>query len=235
MKDIRAHNLGVAQSVDALKDGKVDAFFWNGGLPTAAILDLVNTQGITARILPLDDVLPELQRTIWRSLYYRTVIPAATYKLPADVPVIAVRKPAGRLGHDAGAAGARHHAGPVRTAADAGHDPPAGARTVGREGAGRRVDSVPPGGHPLLPGTRRVEAVVASDTEAPRRRLTGWTARLADVLAFSLSAYALYWVVGIVAPQIYRPEFPAHRPRHHLSHATPLAAGHHGSRSLTGS
>src|SRR5687767_1034416 len=29
--DIRAHNLGVAQSVDALKDGKVDAFFWNGG------------------------------------------------------------------------------------------------------------------------------------------------------------------------------------------------------------
>jgi TRAP transporter TAXI family solute receptor len=90
VKDIRAHNLSVAQSVDALKDGKVDAFFWNGGLPTAAILDLVNTQGITARILPLDGALPELHRRYGESLYYRAVIPAATYKLPADVPVVAV-------------------------------------------------------------------------------------------------------------------------------------------------
>jgi TRAP transporter TAXI family solute receptor len=89
-KDIREHNLGVAQSVDALKDGKVDAFFWNGGIPTAAILDLVNTAGITARILPLDDVLPELQRRYGQAFYSRTTIPAAVYKLPADVPVIAV-------------------------------------------------------------------------------------------------------------------------------------------------
>jgi len=89
-RDIRAHNLGVAQSVDALKDGKVDAFFWNGGIPTAAILDLVNTPGITARILPLDDVLPELHRRYGNTLYYQIVIPAATYKMPADVPVIAV-------------------------------------------------------------------------------------------------------------------------------------------------
>jgi TRAP transporter TAXI family solute receptor len=90
VKDIRAHNLGVAQSVDALKDGKVDAFFWNGGIPTASILDLVNAPGITARILALDDVLPELQRRNGGAFYYQTVIPAATYKLPADVPVIAV-------------------------------------------------------------------------------------------------------------------------------------------------
>src|SRR3954453_22247968 len=76
-KDIRAHNLGVAQSVDALKDRKVDAFFWNGGIPTAAILDLVNTAGITARILPLDDVLPELQRRYGQAFYSRTTIPAA--------------------------------------------------------------------------------------------------------------------------------------------------------------
>jgi TRAP transporter TAXI family solute receptor len=90
VKDIRAHNLGVAQSVDALKDGKVDAFFWNGGIPTAAILDLVNTQGITAKILPLDDMLPALERRYGKGLYYRIVIPAATYRMAADVPVIAV-------------------------------------------------------------------------------------------------------------------------------------------------
>jgi uncharacterized protein len=88
-KDLRAHYLGVAQAVDALKDGKVDAFFWNGGLPTAAILDLVNTQGITARVLPLDDVIPALQKA-YGDLYYRAIIPKDTYKLAADVPVVAV-------------------------------------------------------------------------------------------------------------------------------------------------
>jgi TRAP transporter TAXI family solute receptor len=89
-KDIRTHNLSVAQSVDALKDGKVDAFFWNGGLPTAAILDLVNTQGVTARILPLDDMLPALDRKFGAGLYYRVLIPKATYHLAADVPVVGV-------------------------------------------------------------------------------------------------------------------------------------------------
>jgi TRAP transporter 4TM/12TM fusion protein len=54
-----------------------------------------------------------------------------------------------------------------------------------------------------------VEAVESprAETDTPRRRLTGWTGRLSDVLAFTLAAYALYWVVGIVAPQIYRPTF----------------------------
>ena len=87
---IRQQNLGVAQSVDALKDGKIDAFFWSGGLPTAAILDLVNTPGITATLVPMDDVLPSLQRTYGDSLYYRTIIPKAIYRLREDVPVIAV-------------------------------------------------------------------------------------------------------------------------------------------------
>jgi TRAP transporter TAXI family solute receptor len=88
--DIRTHNLGVAQSVDALKDGKVDAFFWNGGLPTGAILDLVNTQGVTARILPLDRVIPALNAKHGEGLYFLASIPKATYGLASDVPVVAV-------------------------------------------------------------------------------------------------------------------------------------------------
>ena len=38
-------------------------------------------------------------------------------------------------------------------------------------------------------------------------RVTGWRERAGDVLAFVLAAYALYWVVGIVDPQIYRVSF----------------------------
>jgi len=34
-----------------------------------------------------------------------------------------------------------------------------------------------------------------------------WGGRLADALAFVLAAYALYWVVGVVDPQIYRISF----------------------------
>ena len=88
--DIRQQNLGVAQSVDALKDGKIHAFIWSGGLPTAAVLDLVNTSGITAKLLPLDEVLPPLQRSYGEALYYRAIIPKAVYRLPDDVPVVAV-------------------------------------------------------------------------------------------------------------------------------------------------
>ena len=89
-KDIRAQSLGVAQSVDALKDGKLDAFFWNAGLPTASILDLVNTPGIKPKFISTEDILPRLQQTYGPSLYYLAVIPKATYRTESDVPVVAV-------------------------------------------------------------------------------------------------------------------------------------------------
>jgi TRAP transporter TAXI family solute receptor len=43
MKDITRDNLGVAESAGALKDGKVAAFFWIGGVPTAAVRDLATS------------------------------------------------------------------------------------------------------------------------------------------------------------------------------------------------
>jgi TRAP transporter TAXI family solute receptor len=89
-RDIRPHNLSVSQAVDAMKDGKLDAFFWNGGVPTAAVLDLLHSPGLTANILPLDEVLPALQQAYGSDMYYRTIIPKAAYNLPQDVPVVAV-------------------------------------------------------------------------------------------------------------------------------------------------
>jgi uncharacterized protein len=89
-RDIRTQSLGVAQSVDALKDGKIDAFFWNGGLPTASVLDLVNTPRIRARFLSTDALLPQLEKTYGPSLYYRAIIPKGTYQQDADIPVVGV-------------------------------------------------------------------------------------------------------------------------------------------------
>jgi TRAP transporter TAXI family solute receptor len=88
--DIRTQSLGVAQSVDALKDGKIDAFFWNGGLPTASVLDLVNTPRIRARFLSSDSTLPQLEKTFGPSLYYRAIIPKGTYQQDTDIPVVGV-------------------------------------------------------------------------------------------------------------------------------------------------
>jgi TRAP transporter TAXI family solute receptor len=91
--DIKKQSLGVAQAADALKDGKIDAFFWSGGLPTAALLDLAHTSGISIRLLSNDDVLPALQRS-YGALYFIRNIPKGTYPGPGnddrDVPVVSV-------------------------------------------------------------------------------------------------------------------------------------------------
>jgi TRAP transporter TAXI family solute receptor len=88
--DIRSQSLGVAQSVDALKDGKIDAFFWNGGLPTASVLDLVNTPRIRAHFIATDNLLPQLEKTYGANLYYPAIIPKGMYQQDADVPVVGV-------------------------------------------------------------------------------------------------------------------------------------------------
>lgn len=43
--------------------------------------------------------------------------------------------------------------------------------------------------------------------ESPTRELHGRSAALGTALALGLSLYALYWVVGIVQPQVYRVTF----------------------------
>jgi TRAP transporter TAXI family solute receptor len=88
--DIQKQSLGVAQAADALKDGKIDAFFWSGGLPTAALLDLAHTPGISIRLLANDDVLPALQRS-YGPLYFIRNVPKTMYPgLERDVPVVSV-------------------------------------------------------------------------------------------------------------------------------------------------
>ena len=46
-----------------------------------------------------------------------------------------------------------------------------------------------------------------SISEVRTRRLSGAIAKVATALSAGLSLYALYWVVGIVQPQLYRTSF----------------------------
>lgn len=89
-RDIRKERLGVAESADALRDRKIDAFFWSGGLPTAAVLDLATTPGIRMRLVPLDTTIPNLQRK-YGNLYFRSVILKEIYPgTPANAPTVGV-------------------------------------------------------------------------------------------------------------------------------------------------
>jgi hypothetical protein len=88
--DLTTQALGASQSVDALKDAKLDAFFFTGGLPTAAVLDLTHTPGLTARLIPTDEALPAMRAKYGDSMYYAVVIPKDIYGIDQDVAVVGV-------------------------------------------------------------------------------------------------------------------------------------------------
>jgi TRAP transporter TAXI family solute receptor len=77
-KDMKKDRLGVSESAGALKDRKIDAFFWDGGLPTAAVIDLAATPGIKIKIIPHGDAIPKM-REKYGPLYVKGIIPAKTY------------------------------------------------------------------------------------------------------------------------------------------------------------
>ncbi|HET7728784.1 MAG TPA: TAXI family TRAP transporter solute-binding subunit [Usitatibacter sp.] len=54
-KDMTRERLSVAESVNALKDGKIDALFWVGGVPTPSITDLAATPGVKIKLIDHGD------------------------------------------------------------------------------------------------------------------------------------------------------------------------------------
>jgi TRAP transporter TAXI family solute receptor len=78
-RDMTRERLSVAESVNAIKDRKIDAFFWVGGLPTAAVTDLANTPGIKIKMIDHADLVPAMNRK-YGNLYVEDVIPMSVYK-----------------------------------------------------------------------------------------------------------------------------------------------------------
>lgn len=90
-KDLKSQDrLGAAESAGALKDRKLDAFVWDGGLPTAAVLDLGATPGIKIHLIPHGDAVAKMVAK-YGPLYFVGIIPKGTYGgVEADVPVATI-------------------------------------------------------------------------------------------------------------------------------------------------
>jgi TRAP transporter TAXI family solute receptor len=89
-KDITRQSLSVAESVNAMKDRKIEAFFWIGGLPTAAVTDLMATPNLKVKFIPTDTYISKL-RDKYGALYVPFALKQSVYKgLEADVPGIGI-------------------------------------------------------------------------------------------------------------------------------------------------
>jgi len=77
-KDFTRERLDPGKSADAIKDKKLDAFFWVGGVPTPAVTDLGATPGIKLKLIDHADATDAMVKK-YGPLYVKDVIPAKSY------------------------------------------------------------------------------------------------------------------------------------------------------------
>jgi TRAP transporter TAXI family solute receptor len=77
-KDIKRERLGVAESVNAIKDRKIDAFLWVGGIPTAAVTDLAASPGMKMKLIDHSDTVEKMNAK-YGKLYSASTIKAGAY------------------------------------------------------------------------------------------------------------------------------------------------------------
>jgi len=89
-RDIKKDRLGASESAGALKDGKIDAYFWSGGVPTASVLDIAASPGIKMVLVPHAELVDKMNAK-YGPIYYKAVIPKNVYTgVTVDTPVSAV-------------------------------------------------------------------------------------------------------------------------------------------------
>jgi TRAP transporter TAXI family solute receptor len=77
-QDVKRQRLALDKTVEAMKDGSIDALFWSGGLPTPGIKDLFTSRRGELKLLDVSRFLPQLNRQ-YGDFYEQGEIPANTY------------------------------------------------------------------------------------------------------------------------------------------------------------
>ncbi len=90
-KDLKREKLGASESVAALKDGKIDAFFWSGAVPTASIIDLSSTPGLKMVLLPVGGEEAAKIMKANPAVFHKTAFAKGSYSaVDKDVDAIAI-------------------------------------------------------------------------------------------------------------------------------------------------
>ncbi len=84
---VQVARFGVRESAQALAAGRLDAFFWSGGLPTQGIAELVDRAEV--RLLPTDDLLDGM-RAAHGEYVVEHAIASSVYGTSGDVSTIGV-------------------------------------------------------------------------------------------------------------------------------------------------
>jgi len=82
--DLSPQRLAAQDSADALRDSKIDAFFFDGGLPTSAVADLANSTAI--KLIDQSDAIAKMNSK-YGNFYFPAKIPKGTYKNDVDIVV----------------------------------------------------------------------------------------------------------------------------------------------------
>jgi TRAP transporter TAXI family solute receptor len=77
-KDIIRERLDPGKSAEAIKDRKLDAFFWVGGVPTPAVTDLGATPGLKLKLIDHSEATDAMVKK-YGPLYVKDNIPAKSY------------------------------------------------------------------------------------------------------------------------------------------------------------
>ncbi|MFI6502743.1 TAXI family TRAP transporter solute-binding subunit [Nonomuraea typhae] len=87
--DVNKSQLSINDSVQAVKDDTIDAFFWVGGVPTAGIVDLATSKP-DMKILDTSDVLGAMQTKFGKQYVTLDIDLAGSYKLTGGIKTMAV-------------------------------------------------------------------------------------------------------------------------------------------------
>jgi uncharacterized protein len=90
-KDLKREKLGAGESVSALRDGKIDAFFWSGAVPTSSIIDLATTPGLKMVLLPVAGETADKIMNGNPGVFHKTAYAKGSYSgVDSDIPAIAI-------------------------------------------------------------------------------------------------------------------------------------------------
>jgi len=78
-KDIKQEKLGLNEAVEALKDGKIDAFIWSIPVPTGGMIDLASTPGLKIVMLPLGGEAAEKVMKAKPGVFHKVIFPKGCY------------------------------------------------------------------------------------------------------------------------------------------------------------